>query len=219
MCGGLVAEPPHLSDWVDLPELPNPIAQLPAYEQARRWYIDPADSVVRTAVKNPFRDLDTGLYVRAGPREEVVFRPDEVKAAIVTCGGLCPGLNTVIREVVHCLVRQYGVPESHVFGVEGGYRGFYARNLTGLDLKAVEGIHNRGGTMLGTSRGGHDTKKIVDAIEDRGLNMIFIIGGDGTQRGADAIYSEVRARPQGVCDRHSEDHRQRRVRHRQVVRL
>ena len=36
---------------------------------------------------------------RAGPREKIYFKPEQVKAAIVTCGGLCPGLNDVIRQV------------------------------------------------------------------------------------------------------------------------
>jgi 6-phosphofructokinase 1 len=165
-----------------------------AYAASRSWYVDPSDAVIQQAVRNPFGDVNSTMYVRAGPREESVFAPEEVKAAVVTCGGLCPGLNTVVREVVQCLVRQYGVPESQVWGVEGGYRGFYSRNLVDLNLDMVESIHNKGGTMLGTSRGGHDTKKIVDAIEDRGINHVYIIGGDGTQRGADAIYKEVRRR-------------------------
>lgn len=71
-------------------------------------------------------ELDRGFnaeaYILAGPREEIAFEPKACKAAIVTCGGLCPGLNTVIREVVMCLRRQYGVNET--YGVPAGYRGF-----------------------------------------------------------------------------------------------
>ncbi|RLM55555.1 ATP-dependent 6-phosphofructokinase 7-like [Panicum miliaceum] len=76
----------------------------------------------------------------------------------------------------------------------GGYRGFYARNTITLTPKSVNDIHKRGGTILGSSRGGHDTTKIVDSIQDRGINQVYVIGGDGTQRGAGVIFEEVRRR-------------------------
>ncbi|KAH7446278.1 hypothetical protein KP509_01G049700 [Ceratopteris richardii] len=87
---------------------------------------------------------------------------------------------------------KYGVQD--IIGIEGGYRGFYARNTVPLNPKIVNDIHKRGGTVLGTSRGGHDTTKIVNSIQDRGINQVYIIGGDGTQKGAAAIYEEVRKR-------------------------
>ena len=114
------------------PPAARAVADVEAYAASRSWYVDPSDAVIQQAVRNPFGDVNSTMYVRAGPREESVFAPEEVKAAVVTCGGLCPGLNTVVREVVQCLVRQYGVPESQVWGVEGGYRGFYSRNLVDL---------------------------------------------------------------------------------------
>ncbi|XP_073108957.1 ATP-dependent 6-phosphofructokinase 3 isoform X3 [Elaeis guineensis] len=86
----------------------------------------------------------------------------------------------------------YGV--SRILGIEGGYRGFYARNTIPLTPKFVNDIHKRGGTVLGTSRGGHDTMKIVDNIQDRGVNQVYIIGGDGTQKGAAVIFEEIRRR-------------------------
>ncbi|KAL5975539.1 ATP-dependent 6-phosphofructokinase 3 [Asimina triloba] len=117
--------------------------------------------------------------------KQVYFEPDDVHACIVTCGGLCPGLNTVIREIVCGLYHMYGV--TRVLGIEhaiefefknaidmalmGGYRGFYSRNTIPLTPKFVNDIHKRGGTILGTSRGGHDTAKIVDSIQDRGINQ------------------------------------------------
>ncbi|KAE8056642.1 hypothetical protein FH972_013391 [Carpinus fangiana] len=76
----------------------------------------------------------------------------------------------------------------------GGYRGFYARNTITLTPKVVNDIHKRGGTIIGTSRGGHDTSKIVDSIQDRGINQVYTIGGDGTQKGAAVIYEEIRRR-------------------------
>jgi 6-phosphofructokinase 1 len=86
----------------------------------------------------------------------------------------------------------YGVKS--VLGIEGGYRGFYARNTILLDDKIVNDIHKRGGTVLGTSRGGHNTSKIVNSIQDRGINQVYVIGGDGTQRGASVIFEEIRRR-------------------------
>ncbi|XBH97327.1 hypothetical protein VPH35_127011 [Triticum aestivum] len=76
----------------------------------------------------------------------------------------------------------------------GGYRGFYARNTIDLTPKSVNDIHKRGGTILGSSRGGHDTMKIVDSIQYRGINQVYVIGGDGSQRGAGVIFEEVRKR-------------------------
>uniref|UniRef100_A0A803LBH9 Phosphofructokinase domain-containing protein n=1 Tax=Chenopodium quinoa TaxID=63459 RepID=A0A803LBH9_CHEQI len=129
---------------------------------------------------------------RSKAEAQVYFNSGEVHACIVTCGGLCPGLNTVIREIVCGLYHMYGV--SKVIGINGGYKGFYAKNTIPFDPKFVNDIHKRGGTVIGTSRGGHDTKKIVDSIQDRGINQVYIIGGDGTQKGAAVIYEEIRRR-------------------------
>ncbi|CAA2986027.1 ATP-dependent 6-phosphofructokinase 4, chloroplastic [Olea europaea subsp. europaea] len=131
-------------------------------------------------------------FRRAGPREKVYFTSEEVRACIVTCGGLCPGINTVLREIVCGLNYMYGVDD--ILGIQGGYRGFYSKNTIKLTPKVVNDIHKRGGTFLQTSRGGHDTNKIVDNIQDRGINQVYIIGGDGTQKGAAAIYKEVEKR-------------------------
>ncbi|EPS62819.1 hypothetical protein M569_11969, partial [Genlisea aurea] len=139
------------------------------------------------------KDTPRGIHFRrAGPRQKVYFASDDVLACIVTCGGLCPGLNTVIREIVHSLGYIYGV--TRILGIDGGYRGFYSKNTIEMTQKLVDDIHKRGGTILGTSRGGHDTMKIVDSIQDRGINQVYIIGGDGTQKGAAAIYKEIRKR-------------------------
>ncbi|KAI7981372.1 ATP-dependent 6-phosphofructokinase 3 [Camellia lanceoleosa] len=128
-------------------------------------------------------------FRRAGPRQKVYFDADEVHACIVTCGGLCPGLNTLIRELVCSLYHMYGATK--VLGIDGGYGGFYSRNSITLTLKVVNDIHKRGGTIIGTSRGGHDTSKIVDSIQDRGINQVYIIGGDGTLKGAAAIFQDI----------------------------
>ncbi|MED6132038.1 ATP-dependent 6-phosphofructokinase 3 [Stylosanthes scabra] len=190
--GYVLEDVPHLTDYIpDLPTYPNPLADNPAYSVVKQYFVHVDDSVPQKVVVH--KDSERGVHFRrAGPRQKVYFESDEVKAAIVTCGGLCPGLNTVIRELVCSLHHMYGVKK--VLGIEGGYRGFYARNTINLTPKSVNDIHKRGGTILGTSRGGHDTNKIVDSIQDRGINQVYIIGGDGTQRGAAAIFEEVRRR-------------------------
>nr|GMD45966.1 ATP-dependent 6-phosphofructokinase 6-like [Ipomoea batatas] len=170
---------------------PNPLRSNPAYSVVKQYFVDMEDTVPQKVVVHI--DSPRGVHFRrAGPRQKVYFNSDDVHACIVTCGGLCPGLNTVIREIVHSLDYMYGV--NKVLGIDGGYRGFYAKNTINLTPKLVNDIHKRGGTILGTSRGGHDTTKIVDSIQDRGINQVYIIGGDGTQKGAAVIYEEVRRR-------------------------
>lgn len=191
--GGYVLEDvPHFSDYIpDLPTFPNPLQDNPAYSVVKQYFVDYDDTVVERAVQH--KDGPRGIHFRRqGPRQRIYFEPDEVTACIVTCGGLCPGLNTVIRELVCSLDYMYGV--KRVLGIEGGYKGFYSRNTIPLTPKSVNHIHKQGGTVLGTSRGGYVTSKIVDSIQDRGINQVYIIGGDGTQKGASVIYQEIRKR-------------------------
>ena len=136
------------------------------------------------------------VFERAGPRRMIYFNPSHVHAGIVTCGGLCPGLNDVIRATVRCLWYRYGV--RRITGIRYGYRGFLPdSNLDVLPLgpEIVDEIHKAGGTILGSSRGGGErTSEIVDAIERLNLTMLFTIGGDGTQKGALAIAEEIERR-------------------------
>jgi len=131
----------------------------------------------------------------AGPRENIYFHPNKVKAAIVTCGGLCPGLNNVIRDITYTL-RRYNV--KNIVGICNGYKGFMPESDTmpiSLSRDVVRYIHREGGTMLGASRGyGDRTKDIVDSLEQMNVNMLFTIGGDGTQKGALRIYEEAKSR-------------------------
>ena len=130
---------------------------------------------------------------RAGPRENIFFTPAHVHAGIVTCGGLCPGMNDVIRAVVRCLWKRYGV--RRVSGFQYGYLGFlpeYHIELKPLDPDVVDDIHKIGGTFLGSARGGgREVEKIADTIQKLNMNMLFIIGGDGTQRGTMDIAEEL----------------------------
>ncbi|KAL3645164.1 ATP-dependent 6-phosphofructokinase 4, chloroplastic [Castilleja foliolosa] len=188
----ILEDVPHLTNFLpDLPSYPNPLKKSQAYAIVKRTFVSPEDVVAQKIVVQ--KDSPRGLHFRrAGPREKVYFKSEEVRACIVTCGGLCPGINTVIREIVCGLNNMYGVDE--ILGIQGGYRGFYSKNTIQLTPKSVNDIHKRGGTFLQTSRGGHDTNKIVDNIQDRGINQVYIIGGDGTQKGAAAISKEVERR-------------------------
>ena len=136
------------------------------------------------------------LIEKAGPREHIYFNPKHVNAGICTCGGLCPGLNDVIRAIVRCLWNRYGV--RRIRGIRFGFKGFFSeQGFDTIDLNPdiVDDIHKTGGSFLGTSRGGGDrVTEIVDAIEALNMNMVFILGGDGTQRGSLDIANEIEKR-------------------------
>jgi 6-phosphofructokinase 1 len=124
-------------------------------------------------------------FERAGARENLFFDPEQVRSAIVTCGGLCPGLNNVIRSIVMQLRHGYGSPE--VFGIRYGYGGLdpdRGGEPAMLYPEMVSEIHKQGGSLLGSSRGPVDAKRIVEFLRRRRINILFAIGGDGTQRGA-----------------------------------
>lgn len=145
--------------------------------------------------ERPLQTRDQLLEI-AGPRQKIYFSPSHVHAGIVTCGGLCPGLNDVIRAIVRSLWHLYGV--RRISGIRYGYKGFlpeYGLEVIPLDPDIVDDIHKIGGTILGTSRGGGDrTSEIVNTIEQLNLNVLFAIGGDGTQKGALAIAEEIERR-------------------------
>jgi len=125
-----------------------------------------------------------------GPREYIYFDPSLTRAAIVTCGGLCPGLNNVIRGLVLELADNYGVTD--VLGFRDGFRGLVGdAEPVRLSREVVAGIHNRGGTILGTSRGGQDPALMAETLERLGVSLLFVIGGDGTLRGAAKIADEA----------------------------
>ncbi len=131
-------------------------------------------------------------FEMAGPRAKIYFDPSKLKCGIVTCGGLCPGLNDVIRAIVMGLFYHYGVRT--VFGYRYGYEGLtHAHGHSPLELNpdAVQDIHREGGTILGTSRGPQDVPEMVDTLERMNVGLLFTIGGDGTLRGAQAIAEEI----------------------------
>ncbi len=134
-------------------------------------------------------------FEKAGPKEKIYFDPTKTKVAIVTCGGLCPGLNNVIRGLVNQLNKRYGV--KRIVGIRYGYEGFipeYGHDIIDLTPEEVEDIHMHGGSILSSSRGPQDPAEIVDALERMNINILFTIGGDGTLRGAQAIMDEITKR-------------------------
>eukprot|EP00899_Mesostigma_viride_P011612 jgi/Mesvir1/20451/Mv12347-RA.1 len=191
---GIVECAPHLRDYIEnLPLIQNPIAAQPELECAEEVFVTQREFVAQKVVRIDSPDDDDGLYFeKAGPRPNIYFNPTDVTAAIVTCGGLCPGLNSVIREIVNSLWINYGV--RNILGVQNGYRGFYAADMLRLTPRLVNAIHHKGGSILGCGRGVQDTDRILNSLVDREINMVFILGGDGTQRGAYELYRAARKR-------------------------
>jgi 6-phosphofructokinase 1 len=144
----------------------------------------------------PGHDCDDAIsFEEAGPRQAIFFDPETTTAAIATCGGLSPGLNNVIRSVHSELAYNYLVPR--VLGVRNGYMGLNPASglkLVELNPASLENIHYLGGTVLGSSRGHQEPAVIVDTLEREQIDILFCVGGDGTQRGASAIHQEVQKR-------------------------
>ncbi len=131
-------------------------------------------------------------FENAGPRQKLYFNPSNTTAAIVTCGGLCPGLNNVIQSIVRTLYYQYDVKK--IKGVRYGFEGLipsFGHSMIDLNPEFVSDLHMKGGTVLGSSRGHQDIKVIVDTLERENIDILFTVGGDGTLRGANAIYEEI----------------------------
>jgi 6-phosphofructokinase 1 len=139
--------------------------------------------------------VDPPAFELAGPRKRIFFNPATLKCGIVTCGGLCPGLNDVIRSLVFCLHEKYGVAK--VYGFKYGYEGLVERSaLTPIELttRKLTQINEVGGTVLGSSRGPQPVGEMVDTLERLGIQLLFTIGGDGTLSGAHSIVEEIRRR-------------------------
>jgi len=185
-----LAEVPHLSEWCkNLKPMINPMVvrgQLPEVVS-----LSPPEMILRDIVRVDGQSGKFRALRRGGAAQTVIWEPDEVRAAIVTCGGLSPGLNNVIRGLVNTL-SQYGV--SRVYGIPFGYKGIYGADYRPLTPQNVSLIHHEGGTTLGASRGGFDQDKILDALEARGINQLYVVGGDGTHRGAYKLHQEAQRR-------------------------
>jgi 6-phosphofructokinase 1 len=177
--------------------LPSPVARHVGAGAVH--FVGAADKVLLDDSLSGLRNLEAGsapaAFELAGPRDRIFFDPRTVRCAIVTCGGLAPGLNNVVRGIVLELWTGYGVRQ--IFGFRYGYEGLIARfghDPLPLTPESVAAIHHQGGTVLGSSRGGHDPGEIVDNLEANGIGILFVIGGDGTMRGAMRIAREARGR-------------------------
>jgi 6-phosphofructokinase 1 len=143
----------------------------------------------RTATAEP------ATLERAGPRRKIYFDPSKMRAALVTCGGLCPGVNAVIRAIV--LELHYGYGAEQIFGIRFGLQGFipkYKRDMRVLTPAAVGDIMTKGGSILGSSRGPQEIGEIVDCLERANISVLFVIGGDGTLKAALRIAETVHRR-------------------------
>jgi 6-phosphofructokinase 1 len=158
-----------------------------------------ADESIRVRVKRHVggeaSEADALSFEEAGPRHKLFFDPAQTTAAFVTCGGLSPGLNNVIRSGFLELTHNYGV--RHVLGIRNGYAGLNPDSglePTFMTERFVRNIHHLGGTVLGSSRGAQEPAIVVDSMETREIDILFCIGGDGTQRGAHEIQQEIEKR-------------------------
>jgi 6-phosphofructokinase 1 len=128
-------------------------------------------------------------FEQAGPRSKIYFKPEHVRSAVVTCGGLCPGINAVIRSIVMESFYRYG--SKSIIGIRYGYSGLDPKKgYEPIELRPelVEDIHLEGGTILGSSRGGtEDMDVLVDTLARLKINILYTIGGDGTLKGAHKI--------------------------------
>ena len=179
------------------PKIASPIAMSSNHGDGRADYVSDSDKIlysIETKLENGHQvPLHEDTIEVAGPRSKIYFNPAHVHAAICTCGGICPGLNNVIRSVVRCFWYRYGV--RRISGVQYGYKGLLENSpwpLMTLDPDVVDDIQEKGGTILGSARGGgKQVDEIVDSLERLNINILVTIGGDGTLRGANDIADEI----------------------------
>ncbi len=180
------------------PRIPSPlVTEGIASEGGSRFISEDARVTVDVRADRLFSDKDRALlsFEQAGPREKIYFDPSKLKCAVVTCGGLCPGLNDIIRSIVLELYHLYKV--KLIYGIRHGLQGFipeYGHDLIELKPKTVSGIQNTGGSILGSSRGGQEIPEVVDCLERLGIGILFMVGGDGTLMASKKIADEIARR-------------------------
>jgi 6-phosphofructokinase 1 len=152
------------------------------------------DDRLSVALSHREDPLRAPAFELAGPRDRVYFETETLRCGIVTCGGLCPGVNNVIRGLVLELTHGYGVKS--ILGFRYGFRGVARDGPEPIPLTpaSVADIHHEGGTALGTSRGEQSAREMVDRLDELGLGVLFVIGGDGTLRGAMKLVTEIERR-------------------------
>lgn len=161
-------------------------------EETERVLLDVDASRMISLIKS---GKDAPSFELAGPRKNIYFDPSKLRCAIVTCGGMCPGLNDIIRAVVLELHYCYGV--KNIYGIRYGLQGFipeYGHDIVNLVPDVVVSIHEMGGSILGSSRGPQPIDEIVDALERQNISILFMVGGDGTLKAAAKISDEIMQR-------------------------
>ena len=177
-------------------KIPNPATSMCGPDGSVCTFMTKDDRVL----VNPYPSMISGkkhppTFELAGPRQNVYFDPTKLKAAIVTCGGMCPGINSLVRAIVLQLYYIYGV--RNIVGVRFGLQGFipsYGYEMMELNPLMVQNIHGRGGSFLGMSRGPQSMEEVVDSLERQNIGLLFMIGGDGTLKAGQAIYQEITKR-------------------------
>ena len=175
--------------------IPSPVSRRAQGSNGTSFVSDDDRVLIDINVKHACRPPEEGVapsYELAGPREHIFYDPSKLKCALVTCGGLCPGLNDIIRSIV--LELHYGYGVRNILGVRYGLRGFISRygyDTMPLTPSEVVNIHERGGVLIGSSRGPQDIDEIVDALERMNIGVLFMIGGDGTLSAATSISDTV----------------------------
>jgi 6-phosphofructokinase 1 len=176
--------------------LPSPLLLASGVGEAVAEWVSDDVRVLLSVEDRTRRSPESGLsFEKAGPRREIFFDPAHTRAGIVTCGGLCPGVNSVIRSLVLELHYLYRVRE--ILGFRFGYEGLnQARGLAPMTLSPadVRNIHRSGGSILGLGRGAQDPAQMVSRLEELEVDVLFTVGGDGTLRGAHAIAEEAARR-------------------------
>ncbi len=184
----------------DIPTLGRPVITSPLVQKDYSCFVNDADRVLARVSSKAYEKIESSKrkplsFELAGPRRRIYFDPNKLKCAVVTCGGLCPGINDVIRSIVMTLYHGYGVKT--IIGIRYGLRGFmpeYGLPVAELNPSTVNRIHEYGGTILGSSRGPQPVDGIVDALERLNVSILFIIGGDGTFRAGAKIADEIEKR-------------------------
>jgi 6-phosphofructokinase 1 len=180
-------------------KIPSPIIQ-DAFSEHPTPYVDDDNRVLIELRSNIIHEsiLQEKIppsFELAGPRKNIYFDPSKLRCALVTCGGLCPGLNEIIRAIVLELYHGYGV--QNIYGIRFGLQGFipkYEHNIIELGPKTVVNILERGGSILGSSRGPQSIDEIVDSLERMNVGLLFMIGGDGTLKAANIMADTILAR-------------------------
>jgi 6-phosphofructokinase 1 len=180
-------------------KIPSPIQVWQKNAEARHFISDDTRVLIdvdpNALLERARTDDALPSFEKAGPRRQIYFDPSKLRCALVTCGGLCPGLNDIIRSIVLELYYGYGV--RNIYGIRHGLQGFipqYGHAVMDLDPSCVASILDMGGSILGSSRGPQSIDEIVDSLERMSIGLLLMIGGDGTLMAATKIADAITER-------------------------